>query len=143
MTDSTALERRYRRLLSFYPKAFRREREQEILSVLMAGAGPGQQWPRLAEATDLLTHALPMRLRIKHPSSWERRHPRPWIVGRIVIGIWQAILTAILCQQSWWGLALLAPAALQFYLAYRVAVAMQRDREAGGPPSPLPPASGA
>jgi hypothetical protein len=31
MTGSTRLERRYRRLLAFYPKAFRREREQEIL----------------------------------------------------------------------------------------------------------------
>jgi hypothetical protein len=37
MTDSAHLERRYRRLLAFYPKAFRREHEQEIVSVLMAG----------------------------------------------------------------------------------------------------------
>jgi hypothetical protein len=38
MTDSTHLERRYRRLLAFYPKVFWGEHEQEILSVLMAGA---------------------------------------------------------------------------------------------------------
>ncbi len=37
MTDSTALERHYRRLLALYPKAFRREHEQEMLSVLIAG----------------------------------------------------------------------------------------------------------
>ena len=142
MTNSTDLERRYRRLLALYPKAFRREREQEILSVLMAGARAGEQWPRLAETTDLVRHAIPMRLKIKHPSSWERRHPGPWISARVLIGIWLAILTTILCQYNWWGLALLAPAALQFCLAYRVAVAVKNEREAGGPPSPPPPALG-
>jgi hypothetical protein len=145
MNDSTDLERRYRRLLAFYPKAFRREREQEILSVLMAGARAGQQWPRLAETTDLVRNAIPMRLqRVKQPTCWERRHPGPWILGRVLIGIWLAILTAILCQYGhWWGLALLAPAALQFYLAYRVAVPIiESEREAGGRPSPPPPALG-
>jgi hypothetical protein len=48
MTDSTHLERRYRRMLAFYPKAFRQEREQEILSVLMSGAAEGQRRPRSA-----------------------------------------------------------------------------------------------
>ena len=38
MTNSSRLERRYRSLLALYPKAFRREHEQEILSVLMAAA---------------------------------------------------------------------------------------------------------
>ena len=46
MSDSAALERRYRRLLACYPRAFRHEHEQEILSVLMAGVGDGQQRPR-------------------------------------------------------------------------------------------------
>jgi hypothetical protein len=38
MSDVTGLERRYRRLVACYPRAFRREHEQEILAVLMAGA---------------------------------------------------------------------------------------------------------
>jgi hypothetical protein len=38
MTNSTDLEHRYRRLLALYPKALRRERVQEILSVLIPGA---------------------------------------------------------------------------------------------------------
>ena len=62
MSDSADLERRYRRLLACYPRAFRREHEQEILAVLMAGAGEGQQRPALGEAANLIKHALWMRL---------------------------------------------------------------------------------
>jgi hypothetical protein len=62
MSDSADLERRYRRLLACYPPAFRREHEQEILAVLMAGADESEQWPRLGEAADLIKHALWMRL---------------------------------------------------------------------------------
>jgi hypothetical protein len=62
MTDSAGLERRYWRLLACYPQAFRREHEQEILAVLMAGADEGQQRPRLGEAANLIQHALWMRL---------------------------------------------------------------------------------
>ena len=50
MTDATDLERRYRRLLKCFPARYRREHEQEILSVLMAGASEGQRRPGLAEA---------------------------------------------------------------------------------------------
>jgi hypothetical protein len=63
MSDSADLERRYRRLLAWYPRAFRREHEQEMLSVMMAGAHEGQQRPGLAEAADLIQHAIWMRLR--------------------------------------------------------------------------------
>jgi hypothetical protein len=69
MSESAALERRYRRLLACYPRAFRHEHEQEILSVLMAGAGDGQQWPRPGEAADLITNAIWMRLRPGVPRS--------------------------------------------------------------------------
>jgi hypothetical protein len=62
MSDSAGLERRYGRLLACYPRAFRREHEQEIIAVLMAGADGGQQRPRLAEAANLIRHALWMRL---------------------------------------------------------------------------------
>ena len=62
MSDSADLERRYRRLLACYPRAFRGEHEQEILAVLMAGADEGQQRPRLGEAANLIEHALWMRL---------------------------------------------------------------------------------
>lgn len=51
-----------RRLLAWYPRAFRQEHEQEILGVLMAGADEDQQGPRPGEAANLLKYALWMRL---------------------------------------------------------------------------------
>ena len=63
MTASSGLEQGYRRLLAWYPRAFRRDHADEILGVLMAGAGEGQRRPRLAEAADLLWSGLKMRLR--------------------------------------------------------------------------------
>ena len=62
MSESADLERRYRRLLAWYPHAFRRDHEQEILAVLMAGADDAQQRPRPGEAANLIKHALWMRL---------------------------------------------------------------------------------
>jgi hypothetical protein len=69
MNNSAALERRYRRLLGCYPRAFRREHEQEILSVLMAGAHDGQRRPRAGEAFDLIRSAAWMHLRPGVPRS--------------------------------------------------------------------------
>ena len=62
MNEPAALERRYRRLLAWYPRPFRAEREDEILAVLMAGAEPGRRRPRFAEAVDLIKSAVGMRL---------------------------------------------------------------------------------
>jgi hypothetical protein len=66
MTD---LERGYRRWLRWYPKSFRREREAEILAVLLAGARTGQRQPEPMECLDLLRSALWMRLRPSVPRS--------------------------------------------------------------------------
>ena len=70
MTDSSQLEQGYRRVLACYPKTFRRESEDEILAVLMATAGEGQQRVGLAESVDLIMGALRMHLGIS-------RSPRP------------------------------------------------------------------
>jgi hypothetical protein len=63
MTDRARLERAYRRLLAWYPRAFRREYGPEIVAVLMAGARGGQRRPGLAESADLIRSGLRMRLR--------------------------------------------------------------------------------
>lgn len=63
MTGSARLRRDYRRLLTLFPREFRRDSEQEILSVLMDTARPGQRRVGLAESADLLKGALRMRLR--------------------------------------------------------------------------------
>ena len=69
MTDQENLERAYRRLLAWYPRAFRRENGQEILAVLLACAPDGQRRPGLAQAADLIRGGLWMRLRPSAPRS--------------------------------------------------------------------------
>ncbi len=69
MTDSAGLEQGYRRLLRWYPRAFRREHADEMIAVLMAGAPEGQRRPRLAESADLLWSALKMRLHGPGPAA--------------------------------------------------------------------------
>jgi hypothetical protein len=124
MSDHPDLERRFRRLLLCYPGAFRREHEQEMLSVLMAGAEEGQRWPRPAEVADLLTSATAMRLRTRLRTSWawEYRHWRVIVPVRIVSGAWLVALTAILYgygRGGWWGVLLVPAAVAHFYVAYR------------------------
>jgi hypothetical protein len=70
MTGPSRLERGYRRLLACYPKAFRRESEEEILAVLLATAHEGQRRVGLAEWVDLIMGALRMHLGMS-------RAPRP------------------------------------------------------------------
>lgn len=69
MTGSGDLERRYRRLLVFYPRRYRRRHEDEILAVLLDGTAPRQRRPRLAEITSLAWSGLGMRLRPDVPRS--------------------------------------------------------------------------
>jgi hypothetical protein len=68
MSDALLLERRYRRLLALYPRRFRREHADEVLAVLLAGAGDRGR-PRLAESADLLRNAALLRLRPGVPRS--------------------------------------------------------------------------
>jgi hypothetical protein len=69
MNRIASLERGYRRLLAFYPRAFRRENEEEILAVLLATAGRDQRRPGLAISADLIRSGLLMRLRPTVPHS--------------------------------------------------------------------------
>ena len=49
-----ALERRYRWLLSWYPRAYREANEDELLGVALARSEPGQRWPEVGEAVNLI-----------------------------------------------------------------------------------------
>jgi hypothetical protein len=69
MTSAPQLERRYRRLLACYPRAFRREHQEEILSVLVAGTEDGRWGRGLAGSADLIRGAVWMRLRPGVPRS--------------------------------------------------------------------------
>lgn len=52
MSEKDALAQRYRRLLTAYPADHRQLHGEEMLDVLLAGARPGQRWPRLTDAAD-------------------------------------------------------------------------------------------
>jgi hypothetical protein len=64
MNEMADLERGYRRVLMFYPKAFRQESGQEVLGVLIATAHEGQRRIGLAESAALIRGGLRMRLRL-------------------------------------------------------------------------------
>ena len=76
MTEPTDLERRYQRLLALYPRAFRDEHEQEMLTVLMAGSGDARAWPRVADSADVIRNALWTRIFPARP-----RPPRTVVWG--------------------------------------------------------------
>lgn len=69
MTDLAQLERRYRRLLACYPRAFRAEHEEEMLVVLLACVRDGRRDPGLADSANLIVNALRVRLRPRAPRS--------------------------------------------------------------------------
>jgi hypothetical protein len=136
MIGSRTLERRYRRLLAMYPQKFRREREEEMVSVLMDGARDGQRWPRPAEVVNLLRHAAPSRLRQgPPPGSLARRHPRGVITTRILVALWLVVVTVFLCRYTLWALLMLVFVALHAYLAARTAAFIRDDQANDEPPS--------
>jgi hypothetical protein len=57
------LERRYRRLLIAYPRAYRNAYGDEMVGVLMDSAGPDQHHPSASDALHLLRHGLLSRAR--------------------------------------------------------------------------------
>ena len=59
---SGALERRYQRLLHWYPPEFRDRYGAEMLGVLMDGAAPGQSRPRVGEVVDVVQAAIMRRM---------------------------------------------------------------------------------
>lgn len=92
MSEASALERGYRRLLAWYPRSFRREQEDEILAVLMAGARPGQRRPGLLETADLITGALMVRLL----RAWRRRREnRRWADGLAVFSLLAPVFVVV------------------------------------------------
>ncbi|GIH18399.1 hypothetical protein [Rugosimonospora africana] len=80
MTDP--LEGRYRRLLRSYPRAYRQERADEIVSTLMELAEPGQRHPTVREAAALVLGGLRAR------AGAHRRHtPGAVWAGALHLGV--------------------------------------------------------
>lgn len=87
---ANTLERHYRRILACYPSEHRLTYEEEMLGVLMAGAGPGQRYPTLGEALSLIRAAARARI------SWNSTGPmsRQWRDAAALLGLIGAILLA-------------------------------------------------
>jgi len=56
------LEARFQRLLRTYPVAYRRAHGDDMLTTMLADAGPGQRWPRPGDAANVAFHGLRLRL---------------------------------------------------------------------------------
>jgi hypothetical protein len=80
VTGQAGLEQRYRRLLAWYPRAFRRENGPEILAVLMACAPDRQRRPGLAEYANLIRNGLLLRLRPGLPRSARTVRAAVWLM---------------------------------------------------------------
>ena len=80
MSDQTTLERRYRRLLAWFPREFQEEQGEEILSVLMACVRSGQRRPGLVASADLIRNGLWMRLRSSPPRSVPTVRAAVWLM---------------------------------------------------------------
>ncbi|WP_157547859.1 hypothetical protein [Nonomuraea candida] len=78
-TPAGPLERRYRRLLLAYPRAYRRQHGDELLDVLLEEAAPGRRVPVLREAWGLLVGGV--RSRIAHQATGSAR------VGGLHLGV--------------------------------------------------------
>jgi hypothetical protein len=57
-----ALERRYRRLLGWYPRAYRAANADDMLGVALARSAPGRRWPEPGEAVNLIISGTGERL---------------------------------------------------------------------------------
>lgn len=105
LPSRAALERRYRRLLVFYPAQYRRVHDEEMLAVLMTGAPVGKRRPGLAEAADLILGALRVRLQ---PSRRDPAKPA-W---RDALAMLSVILPLVILLISMQETQLAAPLAL-------------------------------
>jgi hypothetical protein len=63
---SATLQRRYGRLLLAYPREYRRQRGDELLSTLMELSRPDQRWPAPRQATALLLAGMRLRAGVDH-----------------------------------------------------------------------------
>jgi hypothetical protein len=141
MSEMSRLERRYRRLLAWYPVQHRRTYGEEMIGVLLASAPDGQQRPRLADTADLIRGGLRTRLRQIRAGHMDPKWrdalavysvavPAMWIIG-IVAGSAAGTYRWIVELGPGASLAsrlmpLLAPAVVLALIAMPVAVAWRR-----------------
>jgi len=99
MNDTLALERRYRRLLVWFPAEHRREYGEEMISVLLASTPQGRRRPRLADAFDLMTGGLRARLRQRGAELSDARWPDALAVCSVALPV--TLLAALAVNYLW------------------------------------------
>ncbi len=104
MTQMSALERRYRRLLAWYPARHRRAHADEMVGVLLA-ASAGRHRPGVAETADLIKGAVLIRAR----AALRGRPEAGWQDAMAVASLLAAPLMVVLLagQNLGWMAALL------------------------------------
>jgi hypothetical protein len=122
MSENAGLYRSYQRLLTAYPRSYRRVREIEILTTLMDAAPPSRQRATLREGLDLLGGGVRYRLRVPPGPAYR--------VVAVVAALLGALLVAGGAVLATWNLADTEPSPAQ-------ADAAARDAVAGDPPEPL------
>ncbi|WP_144120665.1 hypothetical protein [Catellatospora sichuanensis] len=113
------LERRYERLLALFPVAHRREYEDEMMGVLMAGSAPQQRYPGLRETANLVRCAVWLRVGGRGAGSTDRHWApaaavfglvvcfmlltyRLGVVGAEVLGGWRVDGRLLILPGQWW-----------------------------------------
>jgi signal transduction histidine kinase len=100
-----------------------------VTAVAKASQLPGGISMRAPNANGTPSEPLIMRILLR-PAAY--RHPKAWGSVCLAVGLWLFILGIILCSYGfWWGASLIAVAALELWIAYRLLVAPlpQRVRE--------------
>jgi hypothetical protein len=93
---SDPLARRYRRLLVCYPRAYRRERGEELVATLLEAAPPTRVRPTARETANLIGHGL--RARLGRPTS---RTVVVWAaLAAVVCGLFTASLATRLAWET-------------------------------------------
>ncbi|HEY2791357.1 MAG TPA: hypothetical protein VGJ28_03315, partial [Micromonosporaceae bacterium] len=83
------LERRYRRLMWTYPAAYRRERADEIVDVLMQGSADGQRRPSWPDTRALIVGGLRARAGVdRHRSLGTNLRLLVRMVVALVLATW-------------------------------------------------------
>ncbi len=85
MTAHDELERRYRRLMTAYPRRHRQEYQEEMVAVLLAAAEPGKRRPGVRDGADLLVNALAVRLHGGVDDAWRRAASAAQLVGALFL----------------------------------------------------------
>jgi hypothetical protein len=120
MSDHERLGRSYRRLLWAYPRHYRRARGEEMVSLLLDAAGPGQRRPSLPDATNLVLRGVAARLAVPRGPAYAAAAVVAALFGGVLLS---ASATAVALRHYPW-LATAQPSTVYWFDAGRVVLVL-------------------